>query len=454
MSEDREGRALGVDRQRQDCEALAERLGWPVVGVYVDNDRSAWSGKSRPEYRRLLADVEAGTVDAVLVWSLDRLHRRPAELEDFVTLADSRGVALANVAGEVDLATPAGRLHARIMGSVAAHEVEQKGARTARAHLQAAQQGRWRGGTRPFGFGPDGVTIDRVEAREVRRMTQRLLAGESLGSLVRDLNTRGITTTTGKPWSYTAVRQLLSRPRNAGLSEYRGEVVGVGSWRPLVTEESWRAVVALLADPGRRKSLSNRPRWLLAGLARCGVCGGTMRSATAHSNRRTGTHRNVYRCATAGGGHVARTAVPVDEYVAAVAVERLSRADARDLLTTGDDAPDAGELREESLALRSRLESLALDFADGDLTPAQLRAATERLRERLATVEAQQASTSSAPVLADLVQAEDVRAVWDGLPLSRRRAVVDLLMTVTVLPVGRSGNAFDPDAVQITWRQP
>src|SRR5690348_3663265 len=84
ISQDREGAGLGVDRQRSDCEALARKLGWDVVVAYTDNDLSAYGGKRRPGYRQLLDDLDAGRVNAVLVWHTDRLHRSPRELEEYV----------------------------------------------------------------------------------------------------------------------------------------------------------------------------------------------------------------------------------------------------------------------------------------------------------------------------------------------------------------------------------
>jgi site-specific DNA recombinase len=84
ISRDRTGAGLGVERQEQDCRALAERLGLPVEVVLVDNDLSAYSGKKRPDYERLLEGLRAGRYSAVIVWHPDRLHRSPAELERFI----------------------------------------------------------------------------------------------------------------------------------------------------------------------------------------------------------------------------------------------------------------------------------------------------------------------------------------------------------------------------------
>lgn len=91
MSSDPTGRALGVERQREDCHAVAARHGWHVVGTCTDNDVSAYSGKPRPQYATLVATVTAGEVDAVVAWDPDRLHRSPAELETFTSAWSAPG---------------------------------------------------------------------------------------------------------------------------------------------------------------------------------------------------------------------------------------------------------------------------------------------------------------------------------------------------------------------------
>jgi len=82
ISQDRAGAGLGVTRQQDDCRALCERRGWEVIEVYADNDVSAYSGKVRPAWQRLIGDVQAGNIDAVVGWHVDRLTRSPRELED------------------------------------------------------------------------------------------------------------------------------------------------------------------------------------------------------------------------------------------------------------------------------------------------------------------------------------------------------------------------------------
>src|SRR5690606_31633031 len=104
ISQDSTGTALGVARQEADCRQWAERQDWAVADVLIDNDKSAFSGKSRPEYQRLLDGIEAGTYDALVTWHPDRLHRSPVELEAFIELAERRRLTIATVtAGDYDL---------------------------------------------------------------------------------------------------------------------------------------------------------------------------------------------------------------------------------------------------------------------------------------------------------------------------------------------------------------
>jgi site-specific DNA recombinase len=382
------------------------------------------------------------------------LHRSPRELEEYVDLCERKKIITQTVkAGELDLATPSGRAVARTLGAWSRFEVEHKSERTRRAQLQAAEAGKWLGGARPFGWSlrADGsAVLDKREATEVRRAAQTLLAGGSLGGIAADLNRRGVVTSTGRPWSLTSLRQVLIRPRNAGIVTYGGEPVGTSPWTPLLPEETWRAVCALLADPSRRRSFSNRHRWLLAGLALC-PCGATVRSATVNSNRAVGTVRTVYRCRVGGVGHVARAAVPVDELVTAVVLERLRQADAASL-SAPDTTEDVNELRSEAMALRARLSDADDMFADGELTRVRHERMVARVQDQLAAVESRLANAGRQSALGDFATGRDPALVWNGLAMDRRRAIVDTLLTVTLQATGRRGNVFDPTSVQIGWK--
>ena len=287
ISSDRDGDQLGVRRQIVDCEEHAARRGWEVVDRYVDDDISAYSGKARPEYQRLLADIEAGTIDSVIVWHVDRLHRQPKELEHFIDVCEAARISnLASVTGDIDLATHDGRFTARILGAVARKESDDKSRRIRRKMADLAAAGKaTRGGTRPFGFEDDHMTIREPEAVVVRECAQRLLAGESMRSICNDLIERGVPTVTGTAWKTQTIRRLLRSGRISGQREHQGEIVADGEWPGIVSRSDTARIRGLLDDPSRRTNRTAR-RYLLARLLRCELCGSVLVSRPRDDGRR------------------------------------------------------------------------------------------------------------------------------------------------------------------------
>jgi DNA invertase Pin-like site-specific DNA recombinase len=252
ISEDRREGA-GVERQEKECRELADRLGWEVAAVLTDNDVSAYSGKRRPGYEKLLESIRSGQTEAVICWHADRLHRQPKELEPYIELCDSHGVQNAAVrAGKVDLTTASGQLNARMLRAVAYYESQHKAERIRSAHRQIAENGQWHGGMRPFGYEADGTTVRETEAAEVKRLAAAVIRGQSLRSLAVELNERGVPSVTGVKWTSARLRAMLLRPRLAGLRQHRGKIIGPAVWPPILSRETHDALKAILGDPARR----------------------------------------------------------------------------------------------------------------------------------------------------------------------------------------------------------
>jgi DNA invertase Pin-like site-specific DNA recombinase len=421
-----------------------------VTTVYTDNDISASNGKPRPAYRRMLDDLREGLAGAVVVWDLDRLHRRPKELEEFIELADEHHIALASVGGDVDLSTPQGRMVARIKGAVARQEADQISRRVRRKFDQLAATGHVsNGGRRPFGYTRDRMALVPEEAATVRELAARVLTGESLRELVGDLQARNVPTSTGAPWSRQAVRTLLCSARIAGLRRHRDQVVGPAAWPAILDRATWEAVRAVLTDPDRRAlGHANTRRFLLSGIARCSMCGGPL-----HVHHRTPSdHRtNSYACRRRGCGKVAVRVPALDEFVTRLVVARLEREGVQPLAEGHDD-----QLGEELVAVEARLQQVAVEFADDpEVTPEQLRTITRRLRERLEELKGRQADRVRSDVLAGLDGA-NVAEVWPTLSLARRRAIVGVTIgPFTVAPASRRGSPrFEPERVDVpAWRR-
>lgn len=458
ISSDPNETALGVARQLKDCLKLAERKGWSVVEQYVDNDVSATSGKPRPEYLRLMRALADGQLEALVVWDVDRLTRTPRELEDVVELAEKRGIALASVGGEVDLATPQGRLTARIKGSVARHETEQLSRRVKAKMEERAAAGLGHGPV-SYGWRRELDVDDRgrvvgsrdvlhpEQAQVVRDCISALLGGDSLRAITARLNADGVASPKGGTWATTTLRSVMLRPRNAGLVLHRGQVVGRGQWEPLVDEDTHKRVVAILADPNRRTSpASSAVKYLLSGIARCGVCGGALRVlAGTVKNGRTDTYIcHVNYC-------VRRHRQALDDFVTAHVLGLLALPDAIGALTRSDDA-QVVVAREKAAALRARLDLAADACADGEIDVRQLARITSKLRPELDALEATVRAASSAPDLLDLA-GPDIAQRWEAVPLARKRAVIDLLLEVVVDKAtlrGGAAHAFDPTSVRVT----
>ncbi|MFE4651556.1 recombinase family protein [Streptomyces sp. NPDC056707] len=455
ISDDREGAGLGIARQREDCEALAAAQGWDVTAVYDDNDLSAYSGKPRPGYQALLDALRAGTVDIVIAWHTDRLHRRPTELEEYIDLCEPRKVQTRTVtAGQLDLSTASGRMMARQLGVHARYEVEHNIERIQRGKQQAAAQGKWLGGVRPFGYEADGMTIRESEAQEIRNATGLILAGASLRSLTKDWNDRGIVTSRNGKWEATELGRLLTRPRNAGLIKYQGEEMGPAMWDAIVEEPTWRAAVQVLKDPARRTTTTNARKWLGSGLYLCGMCPETMRVSTSGTTAGR-VHVPAYRCRT--GKHVTRQAEVLDAYVSEVVVARLVRPDAVELLRAPEsEGVDVEQLQTTLLAARSRLDEIAALFGSGVFDAKQTREASEAARRQMRVAEAALVEVAQVNPLVGVVGVPDVRGVWEELDLSRKRAVMDCLLQVVVLPARRgrlpAGMRLDTEAVEFRWR--
>lgn len=449
ISEDQTGERAGIGRQVEDCVDLGDQLGWEVVARFDDNDLSAFNGKLRPGFEALLEAMSAGEFEALLIWHPDRLYRSPKDLERIIEIADARRVKIATVrAGDLDLSTPAGRMVARILGSVARQESEHKGERQRRANEQKAAQGKWQTANRAFGYTMAGEPLE-PEASAIKAAVADVLAGKSLRKVATEWNGAGLRTTTrGKTWTALTVRRVLENPRYAALKVYRGQVVGPGVWEPLIDVDTHRGLVAFLSNPDRVRHTSFERKYIGSGVYRCGRCGG---GPMAHAYPGGKSSARVYQCKA--HQHVTRRGEALDQYVEMLVLERLRTTDVRLLVGKVDKSVDVGELHAKRGALQARLDELAALFADGAIDGSQLRRGTNELRTQLSGVDTALAELSRRSPVAELVSDRtklDER--WAALSPDLQGKVVAELMTVTVLPAPKGSKGFRPEYIQIDWR--
>lgn len=459
----------GVERQLEDCRRMAADLGWTVVGEYVDNDVSAYSGKVRPEYQRLLRDITDSLIDGLIVWHQDRLHRRPVELEHFFTVIDDAGMAgnVKTVTGNSDFGTGDGIFTARLIGAVAAKESADKSRRVARKHEQRAAQGiPHKGSTRPFGYESDFTTINAAEARVVRDLAARFLAGESLRSLAEWLNESGIERVSGgSGWITTTVRGILINPRYAGLMAHRGQVIGPGQWEPIIDEDTHRRILVTIAT--KKASGRRTPQtYLLSGMLRCSKCGNRLYSSVRHEGSSNGanraptrTTRRRYVCMSGpdhgGCGRLSAVAEPVEQLVTNAVLYTLDTPELAAALS-GKDSPDqqARALGDEIERLEAKQSELADAYGTDLITMTEWRRAGATVTERLETARRRLASRTRTDTLHGLLgNATALAQQWPTLSLSRQHAIIRALVeSITIGPGTRGAQVFDPDRLTIMWR--
>lgn len=455
ISSDPRDRREGVDRQREDTSALCEVKGWAVADYYVDNDRSASSGADRPEWDRLLADVRAGRIDAIAAWDQDRGWRMMHELEELRRFFTGLGreVALATTGqGDIDLYSPTGVMMAQIKTAVSEHEISMMKVRMRRAARQRAEQGtpQWK---RAFGYTEDRQP-DPVTAPLVRDAYAAVLAGGSITDIAKGWNAAGVFGLNGKPWSPSTVSLFLRAPRNAGLRAHNRVVVGPGTWPGLVDESTWQAAQSVLNAPGRAPGRKSVRKHLLTGAMRCGKTGCDGYLSGQWATQASGGPKRysiTYACKSCRGCSV--RAEHVEPLIYDVVGWRLARPDAEDLLRAEvHDQAEAEAMRVERTTLLARLDEIADAVADGDLTPAQARRATERIQGKLDAIAARQQDAERLRVLDGLPLGEPrvAEAVAELSP-DRFRAVLALIASVTVDPVGKGGHTFRPERVRVDW---
>lgn len=439
-----------VERQEADCRQLADRLVWPVSDehVYIDNSRSAWQRtRKRPAWDQLLADLDRGEIDAVIVYHGDRLIRQPYDLERLIGIADSKGVRIASPSGTRNLDSPDDRFILRIEAAQACRESDNISRRVRRGWEARAKAGRpVGGGQRPFGFEPDLVTIRREEADVLAGAVDRLLAGQSMGGVLRWLNTVS-TTTQGNVWVSRGLKHLLTAPRIAGLVEHQGTLYEA-VWEPIISQEAWEGVKLVLQRGVEINPYPGRERlYLLSGVA---VCPSGHRLATKPSGGRNRKTSRIYWCKTSGcPTQVGRNVEHLDRYVTGRVLRVLQDPEFIEQVTAPEPsvAPEIAALERRKREVQAQIEGL-VNFPE--LDAGLLVRSLAGFERRMAELRAQHAMSAQRRLLSRMagISAED----WAELPVDLQSDTVRALFVVTVLPTTLRGPGFDVSAVRLERR--
>ncbi len=463
ISLDESGDAFGVDRQLFIGDArVAQYGGWEVVEEYVDNNLRA-SGKPlrRPAYERMLSDIREGRIDAIVAYDLDRLTRRPYEMEELLRECEAAGLRyLATESDFIDIKTSDGVLILRIKCAVAAQEAARIKQRTRDKMEEIARKGLpHAGGARAYGYARNKVDIVPEEAARIVEAAARVLAGETVSSICTRWNTQGVPTA-GKwhppmnvnLWRPVNLRTILLSARIAGFREHRGQITRTAIWEPII-DEGTQAELRAILDPPTCRPRRNVARHLLVGLLFCGKCGHRLGSGTNNKSR-------AYRCSKVVGDRngcdgLSIKAEPVEEWLIEQLLYRGDVVNLASVLRAQQSAEVAPEALDEVAALEARLLELDDMFTEGQLDRARHGRAVAQVNEKLsAALRLVERQRSHSEVDAFLADGRTLRTWWDDdhTTTAEKRALLMRVFGPITVGEGRRGfKAFDASRLNFEY---
>jgi len=324
-----------LDAQRESAEAFVRSQageGWSCLPDRYDDGGFTGGNMERPALKRLMADVEAGKVDCVVVYKVDRLSRSLLDFARMMQAFETHEVAFVSVTQQFNTATSMGRLVLNVLLSFAQFEREIIAERTRDKIAATRRKGKWSGGRPLLGYDLDSrgerLCVNAEEAERVRAVFALFLEHGALPPVVRELDARGWTNkrwrtrsgreSGGEPFTKLGLRRLLTNVLYAGKVRYKDEVHD-GEQPALVDPAVFRRAQELLHGAGRggEAPTGNRLGALLRGLLRCVPCGCAM--TPSHSAKGVRRYR-YYTCTRAqkrGWDACPSKSLPADE------IERL-----------------------------------------------------------------------------------------------------------------------------------
>lgn len=278
-----------LDAQRESCEAYIasqKSLGWQCLPAHYDDGGFSGGNIERPAMQRLLADCEAGLVDVIVVYKIDRLTRSISDFAALSKMLDRWNVSFVSITQQIDTSTSAGRMILNVLVTFAQYEREVIAERIRDKMAATRKKGKWAGGMVPFGYRVDNHRLvpNPETADVVRRIFRRFLEIQSPKAIALELNKDGIPARGGATWTTQHIYRILNNHTYIGRVLYKGEEYE-GEHDAIIDAATWNRAHEYLRNnmpiPDRSRSLDSGTA--LKGLVRCQHCGCAM--TPVHSNK-------------------------------------------------------------------------------------------------------------------------------------------------------------------------
>jgi site-specific DNA recombinase len=446
VSKSKDGRSRSVPEQHDENQAEAAGHGWTVTATYEDvMSASRFAARERKDWPRLVADVENGAVDVVLLWEPSRGSRKLGEWINFLDLCRERRVLIHVTSHRhtYDLTNRRDR-KALIEDGTDAEDESEKTSERVRRHLDANAADGMPHSQAPFGYRrvyDDRGHLNRNEAQRpveeeaalVRKVIGMVAAEVPLSQAERET---GVSRSTIRKWCNNPA-YVGKRRTPAGLVEAR--------WPAIVDEGTWRGAQAALAGKPMA-GVNSRPggaKYLLSGIMTCCECGKPLEPDPDSSRRRA-----CYGCRT---GHVTIKQAGADEVIRDLVIARCAQDDLYQLLTAASGA-EAEAARAEAVKLDAELD----EWLSAGISARAYKAKEDEYLPLIAAAR-ERAETLTVPApIRDLVTAgNDVAKVWEGMTVQQRRGTVRFLFqAVTLQRSSRPGpGVAAKDRMTWEWRK-
>jgi site-specific DNA recombinase len=399
-----------LDAQRESAEAYIrsqQHEHWQCLPDHYDDGGFTGGNMDRPALARLMKDIEAGTVNCVVVYKVDRLSRSLLDFAKILEIFERHEVAFVSVTQQFNTTTSMGRLMLNVLLSFAQFEREIISERTRDKIAATRRKGKWTGGMPLLGYDVDPkgskLVVNKEEAARVRAIFELYLQHQSLLPVVGELDNRGWTgkrwTTRkghhrgGKRFTKTSLHKLLTNVTYLGKLKYKDEI-HEGEHEAIVSAEIWQQVQTQLGRNGRTGGTQVRNKYgaLLKGILRCVPCDCVM--SPTHSTKNGNKRYRYYVCTTAqkrGWDHCPSKSIPAGE-IEQFVVDRIRRIgqDPSLIQETINQAQKIGQ--QQSAALATERRSLERELSQTN----------REMKELLATITPSDQETPATAHLADL----------------------------------------------------
>lgn len=446
------GKERSIEEQEEIGGERCAEEGWPVAEVYIDRtSASRFARRTREDWPRLLADLEARRFGVLWIWESSRGDRDAEQWMGLLRRCRTSRVMIYVETHErlYDMARPRDWRTLADEGVDSHYESEKTSLRVQRDLRMNAAKGRPHGVTL-YGYERiyDSRTRELVEQRghpeqvpNVREVFRRFACGEPISCIEADFAGRGILSNNGRPFTRATIRQMLTNPgyigkRRAGSTQadrsYTAEYDAV--WPPIVDEATFWRVQRILGDPARKVTRPGRLKWLLSYLGRCGECGGHLSAAK---------DGQLYKCAEKSCTYISRE--QLDRFVTEWVIAYIEKYGKNALARGASSDKRAVEAQAEAEKLQAQLDDMAADLG---LSARTLAIREAQLLPKIAAAQERARRASTPPVLADMITEADIRKAWHRAPLPAKRDVIKALVTVDVRKPAHRGQ-FVADRVAI-----